>query len=175
MSDTEDLRPINSRTGEVLDISLIDDLADVLSAMVVGWENVIGHDLSQHPSVVRVMARYRAYKAENNAILRDLLDRPVAPDIVLPPQPHKMVCPVCGLTRHLPEGWQEMVDSDTIRCVTDGVDMVEEIDGISPEQNKRYVLELAALLAHMEEGTKAFAQCLKDLRTSVAFMEADPR
>lgn len=66
-------RPVNSRTGEILDIPLIDDLADVLSAMVVGWEHVIGHDLSQHSSVVRVMARYRAYKAENNAILREML------------------------------------------------------------------------------------------------------
>jgi len=39
--------------------ALADDLMDVLSHMVVGWENVIGHDLAQHPSVQRVAARYR--------------------------------------------------------------------------------------------------------------------
>jgi len=39
--------------------ALADDLMDVLSHMVVGWENVIGHDLAQHPSVLRVAARYR--------------------------------------------------------------------------------------------------------------------
>jgi hypothetical protein len=39
--------------------ALADDLADVMSHIVVGWENVIGHDLSQHPDVQRVMARYR--------------------------------------------------------------------------------------------------------------------
>jgi hypothetical protein len=39
--------------------ALADDLMDVLSRMVVGWENVIGHDLAQHPEVVRVAARYR--------------------------------------------------------------------------------------------------------------------
>ena len=70
---SEDLRPVNSRTGEHLDIPLIDDLADVLSVMVVGWEPTFGFDLAEHPSVVRVMARYRAYKAENNAILREML------------------------------------------------------------------------------------------------------
>jgi len=55
----DDLRPTNSRTGEVQDTPLIDDLADVLSRMVVGWEPIIGHDLAQHPEVQRVMARYR--------------------------------------------------------------------------------------------------------------------
>jgi len=39
--------------------ALADDLMDVLSHMVVGWENVIGHDLAQHPEVQRVSARYR--------------------------------------------------------------------------------------------------------------------
>jgi hypothetical protein len=39
--------------------ALADDLMDVLSHMVVGWENVIGHDLARHPSVLRVAARYR--------------------------------------------------------------------------------------------------------------------
>jgi hypothetical protein len=39
--------------------ALADDLMDVLSHMVVGWENIIGHDLAQHPSVQRVAARYR--------------------------------------------------------------------------------------------------------------------
>jgi hypothetical protein len=54
-----DLRPINGRTGERKDTPLVDDLADVLSNVVVGWENIIGHDLAQHPEVQRVMARYR--------------------------------------------------------------------------------------------------------------------
>jgi hypothetical protein len=48
-----DYRPINARTGEVKDISLVDDLADVLTRMVVGSA------LLEHPDVQRVMARYR--------------------------------------------------------------------------------------------------------------------
>ena len=48
------------------------------------------------------------------------------PDIVLNPHPHKLVCPVCGLTRHLPDGWQQMLNSETLTCVTDNVVMVEE-------------------------------------------------
>jgi hypothetical protein len=46
-------------------------------------------------------------------------------DIELPPHPHKMVCPVCDLTRYLPDGWQQMLHSETIQCTQDGVDMVE--------------------------------------------------
>lgn len=38
---------------------LVEDLADVLSRMVVGWEFEYGFDLAKHPDVVRVMARYR--------------------------------------------------------------------------------------------------------------------
>lgn len=38
---------------------LAHDLATVLSHMVVGWENIIGQDLAQHPEAQRVMARYR--------------------------------------------------------------------------------------------------------------------
>jgi len=50
----------------------------------------------------------------------------------------------------------------------------EELRGvISPEQNKRYVVELAVLLAGMEVNTKEFVQCLKDLRTAVAFLKAE--
>ena len=33
--------------------ALADDLADVLSHIVVGWEPIIGHDLALHPSVVQ--------------------------------------------------------------------------------------------------------------------------
>jgi hypothetical protein len=36
----------------------VDDLAGVLSATVVGWEAVTGHDLSEAPEVKRVLARY---------------------------------------------------------------------------------------------------------------------
>lgn len=46
------------------DLALVDDLADVLSRMVVGWEPTLGVDLAQHPDVVRVMARYRAAKTD---------------------------------------------------------------------------------------------------------------
>jgi hypothetical protein len=45
-------------------------------------------------------------------------------------------------------------------------------DDISPEQNKKYVLELATMLVELGEDTRAFRQCLKDLRTAVAFMVA---
>ena len=40
------------------------DALAALSRMVVGWENIIGHDLAKHPEVVRVMARYREHKEE---------------------------------------------------------------------------------------------------------------
>lgn len=39
--------------------SLVDDLAEVLAQTVVGWESIIGYDLSQAPEVRRVLARYR--------------------------------------------------------------------------------------------------------------------
>lgn len=42
--------------------SLNADLADVLSRMVVGWDEIIGADLAWRPDVVRVMARYREQK-----------------------------------------------------------------------------------------------------------------
>jgi hypothetical protein len=45
--------------------------------------------------------------------------------IILPPHPHKMVCPKCGLTRYLPEGWQELMGSTTIKCRRDNIEMVE--------------------------------------------------
>jgi hypothetical protein len=48
----EDLRPRNWR-DEPMDVDLVDDLADVLAHMVVG------SGLAEHPSVMRVMARYR--------------------------------------------------------------------------------------------------------------------
>jgi hypothetical protein len=37
---------------------LADDLADVLTRMVVGWRDRLGVDLAEHPDVQRVMARY---------------------------------------------------------------------------------------------------------------------
>lgn len=55
----DDYRPINERTGEVLDTSLVDDLADVLFRLTYGWEPTLGADLQQHKDFVRVMARYR--------------------------------------------------------------------------------------------------------------------
>jgi hypothetical protein len=61
MSPTTDLRPRNYE-GIPQDISLVDDLADVLARTVVGWERVIGADLAQAPEVKRVLARYRAEK-----------------------------------------------------------------------------------------------------------------
>jgi hypothetical protein len=41
-------------------LPLADDLADVLTHMVVGWEHEFGVDLAKHPEVVRVLARWRA-------------------------------------------------------------------------------------------------------------------
>jgi hypothetical protein len=45
--------------NEPVERPLVDDLADVLSRTVVGWESILGVDLSQAPEVQRVMARYR--------------------------------------------------------------------------------------------------------------------
>ena len=55
-----------SRTEREVVDDLLDDLADVLAKTVVGWNDVIGHDLSQAPEVQRVMARYRNWKHEGN-------------------------------------------------------------------------------------------------------------
>jgi hypothetical protein len=55
---SDDLLP-RDWEGKPVDRSLVDDLAEVLACTVVGWEPIIGHDLAQHPEVVRVMARYR--------------------------------------------------------------------------------------------------------------------
>lgn len=46
---------------------MVDDLADVLSRMVVGWEPMLGADLAQHPDVIRVMARYRQEREKSMA------------------------------------------------------------------------------------------------------------
>jgi hypothetical protein len=43
---------------------LADDLARVLSQTVVGWDDIIGADLSQAPHVQRVMARYRIARGQ---------------------------------------------------------------------------------------------------------------
>lgn len=49
--------------------SLVDDLAEVLVRMTIGWEDVIGADLAQHPAVVRVMARYRQERDETHDVV----------------------------------------------------------------------------------------------------------
>ena len=46
-------------------------------------------------------------------------------DIVVPRHPHKMVCPGCGMARYLPDGWQEMLRSETLSCVPCHLVMVE--------------------------------------------------
>jgi hypothetical protein len=53
----EKVKPVDSEKP------LVDDLADVLTRMVVGWEFEHGFDLAKHPDVVRVMARYREQKS----------------------------------------------------------------------------------------------------------------
>ena len=50
---------------------LVEDLADVLSRMVVGWEETLGFDLAKHPDVVRVMARYREEHVANPGVVRE--------------------------------------------------------------------------------------------------------
>ena len=50
---------------------LVDDLADVLASVVVGWESVLSVDLAQHPEVVRVMARYRDAKAARRSAITE--------------------------------------------------------------------------------------------------------
>lgn len=59
----EQLLPRSGFDNELTGATLVDDLADVLVRMTIGWEDTLGVDLSQHPDVVRVMARYRAAKA----------------------------------------------------------------------------------------------------------------
>jgi hypothetical protein len=50
-------------------MELTDDLADVMSHIVVGWKNVIGIDLAEQPDVQRVMARYREAKAKHDQLV----------------------------------------------------------------------------------------------------------
>ena len=49
--------------NDPVDRPLIDDLADVLMHMVVGWKGQLGVDLAEHQDVQRVMRRYRASKS----------------------------------------------------------------------------------------------------------------
>lgn len=68
------------------DLSLEDDLALVLSRMVVGWEDRLGVDLAEHPEVQRVMERYRnrtilaspQSTLTREELLADLLSEPTA-------------------------------------------------------------------------------------------------
>ena len=81
--------PTNSRTGETRHISLVEDLADVLTRMVIGT------DLQFHPDVERVAERYRAWrKAEEEAATQRSCaattrkNRPCA----VQPEPGKELC-----------------------------------------------------------------------------------
>lgn len=56
------------------EMSLVDDLADVLVHMVVGWEPTLGFDLAQHPEVQRVMARYRESKTATTSVHDNLAE-----------------------------------------------------------------------------------------------------
>ena len=43
--------------------ALCDEGADVLSRMVVGWKDLTGIDLAEHPDVIAFFARYREARA----------------------------------------------------------------------------------------------------------------
>jgi hypothetical protein len=43
--------------------ALADAGADVLSRMVVGWKDLTGIDLAEHPDVIAFFARYREARA----------------------------------------------------------------------------------------------------------------
>lgn len=60
---SDDYRPRNWH-GDPKDVPLVDDLADVLIRTCVGWEPVIGHDLSRAPEVARVLARWRQERSD---------------------------------------------------------------------------------------------------------------
>ena len=60
-----DLRPTDWK-GDPVERDLVDDLAEVLSQTVVGWEGILGFDLAEAPQVVRVMARYRQHVEEQD-------------------------------------------------------------------------------------------------------------
>lgn len=63
----DDLRP-RDWNDEPIEKPLVDDLAWVLASTAVGWEPVIGHDLAEAPEVKRVLARYRGWKAAQEAL-----------------------------------------------------------------------------------------------------------
>lgn len=52
-----------------LNSNLVDDLADVMARIVVGWKVETGIDLAQHDDVQRVMKRYREFKAEQEQLV----------------------------------------------------------------------------------------------------------
>jgi hypothetical protein len=63
--------------------------------------------------------------------------------------------------------WREDYNSETRRS------RASEPPFINHEQNAHYVIEQAILLAHMSDDDRMFPLALRDLRTAVAFYEAD--
>ena len=47
------------------------------------------------------------------------------PDIVLMAYSCTLTCGGCGLTRNLPEGWQEMLGTNTLTCTECNLTMIE--------------------------------------------------
>jgi hypothetical protein len=84
-------------------MELTDDLADVLSHMVVGWKPALGVDLAEHPDVQRVMKRYREFKAEQEQLVIVLDTKMAEIDAVIPPYADwgrqvQMDCNIFGLS-----------------------------------------------------------------------------
>lgn len=140
MTDTPDLEPMPDeprppRTWRKVDASFVEretlpqhpfaqlyydwDELDVLAGLVDAELALSEHTWStgdEHWSMLnalRTSLREAQYGLRRSA------------DIVLPPQPHKLVCPVCNLTRTLPDGWQQILGSETLMCTQDQVPMVE--------------------------------------------------
>lgn len=62
-------------------MDLVDDLADVMARIVVGWKEQTGIDLAEYHDVQRVMARYRQDKADREQlrIVLEIKNEEIAP------------------------------------------------------------------------------------------------
>jgi hypothetical protein len=86
-----------------LKMDLVDDLADVMARIVVGWKEQTGIDLAEYHEVQRVMERYREFKREQERLVIVLDTKMAEIDAVIPPYADwgrqvQMDCNIFGLS-----------------------------------------------------------------------------
>lgn len=84
-------------------------------------------------------------------------------DINLPPHPHTLVCMECGLRRDLPEGWQEMLGTDTLTCTLCQQPMVELTAAVVRQVIAELPVDPELLPPDIREGIYASLEALEQL------------